>query len=205
VVAFHEIGQLIADLLPNVFLAPSSRVSRRLRTMRFMAVSSSEPRMPLSPLIAEQQVRGLRDHGISVLARLRKKRSTSDHRTSIRSISWISGVLSLHAWEGYTQGRAAFAGGIGGSFLPGVPVAFSGDVNTGCTFGPGRGATGHLQQIVQVDTITFVVLLLPANLIKVGRKRIWHVRDEIALSLPENARRLLTRNRSGRLTQCPSN
>jgi hypothetical protein len=46
--------------------------------------------------------------------------------------------------------------------------------------------------VAKVDHATFVVILLQKDVVKMGRKHLWHLRDELALALPEDTRRVLT-------------
>ncbi len=105
--------------------------------------------------------------------------------------------IAFHARAGYADGRATFAASLGGSVLPGVPVAFGGDVSASCAFGPRRAVTGRAHLVAQVENVAFIVVLLQKSVIKIGRNHLWRLRDQLAASLPENARRVLTRNRTG--------
>ena len=105
--------------------------------------------------------------------------------------------VSLHAHADYSAEQATFAAGLGGVVLPGVPVACGSDLARCCTLGPSRFATAQLAQLAQTDTAAFVVLLIQGRFLKIGRRRLWHVREELASSLPQRVREILTRRRAG--------
>ena len=105
--------------------------------------------------------------------------------------------ISLHARAGYVERRATLATSLSGSFLPGVPVAFDGDLDASCAIGASHLVTGRAHRVAKVDYATFVVILLQKDVVKMGRKHLWHLRDELALALPEDTRRVLTRGRTG--------
>ena len=102
--------------------------------------------------------------------------------------------ISLHAYAEYSAEQATFTAGLGGAVLPGVPVACGADLARCCTFGPSRFATARLKQLAQADTAAFVVLLIQGRFLKVGRHRL-RLRDELASSLPQRVREILTRRR----------
>ena len=108
--------------------------------------------------------------------------------------------ISLHAYADYSDKRATFASSLGGAFLPGVPVAVPGELRAVCTLGQAAVTTAVVQLLAQTEEVAFLALLLPARFIKVGRKRLWHLREEFASSLPPRVADLLTRRRSGSMT-----
>ena len=96
--------------------------------------------------------------------------------------------------------RATFSARLGGAYLPGVPVPVGSDLASACAIASDAVATGRIVCLAAAGPAAFFVLLLPHRVLKMGRKRLWHVRDEIALSLPETVRGLLTRRRSGTIS-----
>jgi hypothetical protein len=104
--------------------------------------------------------------------------------------------ISLSAWARGSDDRATFTGSVGECFLPGVPVPFKGDVAS-CALGPERSATLRAHPVARLESVTFAVITLPARAIKVGRNRLWHLRDELASRIPEASRKILTRGRTG--------
>jgi hypothetical protein len=66
-----------------------------------------------------------------------------------------------------------------------------------CTLGNNRLTTAHVEPLAQTAEAAFVVLLLPAQSLKIGRHRLWRIREELASSLPLRVRDILTRRRSG--------
>lgn len=105
--------------------------------------------------------------------------------------------VSLHAYAGHSQNRATFAANIAGAVLPGITVAFSGDPAAVCTLGPDRLNTARVEPLARTEEAAFGVLLLPAVSLKIGRHRLWRIREELASSLPTPVREILTRRRSG--------
>ena len=105
--------------------------------------------------------------------------------------------VSLYAHAGYAAGRATFTANMAGAYLPGIPVAGGADLAGSCTLGPDRLTTGRVTCLASVNTAALFVLLFPRDLLKVGRKHLWRLRDEVAASLPEELRVLLTRRRTG--------
>ena len=105
--------------------------------------------------------------------------------------------VSLHAYADYLQDRATFATSIGGAFLPGIPVAFNGDPTAVCSLGKTPLTTAHMETLAQTAEAAVVLLMLPAPVIEVGRKRLWRVREGLASSVPPRVRDVLTRRRSG--------
>jgi hypothetical protein len=54
-----------------------------------------------------------------------------------------------------------------------------------------------MEQLAQAETAAFVVLLIQGRFLKVGRQRLWRIREELASSLPQRLREILTRRRTG--------
>jgi hypothetical protein len=111
----------------------------------------------------------------------------------------LSVDISLHAYADYMTDRATFTANIAGAYLPGVPVSVGPDLAQACTVGPSDIWTGRLTRLAQVNSAAVFVLILQRRLLKVGRKRLWHVRDDIASFLTPDIRDLLTRRRTGTL------
>jgi len=105
--------------------------------------------------------------------------------------------MSLHAYADYSARQATFAASMGGTVLPGVPVSCGGDLASSCTLGPPRFTTARAEQLAQADKAAFVVLLIQGRFLKVGRQRLWRLREELASSLPPRVREILTRRRTG--------
>lgn len=116
---------------------------------------------------------------------------------SSRAVVSLPVDVSLHGYADYSAKQATFTAGLGGAVLPGVPVACEADLARSCTLGPACLTTARLEQLAQVDTAAFVVLLIQGRFLKTGRHRLWRLRDELALSLPQRVREILTRRRTG--------
>ena len=107
--------------------------------------------------------------------------------------------VSLHARAGCVVGQASFAAGLHGAFLPSVPVACGNDLIAACTFGSTHAVTGRPHLVAEIDGATFIVVLLQGSVLKGGRNRLWHLRDELASSLPTDLHQLLAHGRTGNL------
>lgn len=105
--------------------------------------------------------------------------------------------VSLHAYAKYSQGLATFTAIIAGALLPGVPVAFAGDPAAVCTLADARLTTARVELIAETKAAAIFLLLLPARSLRIGRHRLWRLREELTLSAPPRAREILTRRRSG--------
>jgi hypothetical protein len=95
--------------------------------------------------------------------------------------------------------KATFAPRVGDAFLPGVPVPRVGDLSQACTLGVAEQFTGRVFSLAGAHDVSFLVLTLPGSVVKVGRNRLWHLRDTLAPLLPRPVRDLLTRRRSGNI------
>jgi hypothetical protein len=81
--------------------------------------------------------------------------------------------------------------------VPGVPVDAADDLARTCTLESGAVVTGRVLCLARAASAAFYVLLIPRETLKMGRKRLWHVRDNVASGMPEDLRQLLTRRRAG--------
>jgi hypothetical protein len=108
--------------------------------------------------------------------------------------------VSLHAYANHATGTATFAAAIGTSFLSGVPVHCGAEMERACTLGPARAETGRAFPVAKIDHAAVFALLLPGALVKTGRNHLWHLRDAPAADLPADVRELLTRGRSGHVS-----
>jgi len=107
--------------------------------------------------------------------------------------------VSLHARPGYVRGRASFTAGFHGAGLPSATIACTDDLTTSCTLGETHAVTGRPHLVAASNSVAFVVVLIPGSAVKVGRSRLWHLREEIRALLPADLRELLTRRRTGTL------
>jgi hypothetical protein len=105
--------------------------------------------------------------------------------------------VSLHAYAGRAGNRATFAAGLGGAFLPGVPIVTPRKLDEVCVPVPSTFAFGRVVTLAHADSVAFVVVVFPENVVKMGRSHLWRLREHAAASLPKDLRELLTRRRSG--------
>jgi hypothetical protein len=76
--------------------------------------------------------------------------------------------ISLHAYAEYSPQRATFATSVGGTYLPGIPVAVEGELRHACRLGASDQATGDIARLACIDEVSLVVLILPAASLKSG-------------------------------------
>jgi hypothetical protein len=111
--------------------------------------------------------------------------------------------VSLHAYAGYTAEGATFAASLAGASLPGAPVAGSADLAGACALGPNVLITGRVTCLARATSAAFFVLLIQRGLLKIGRKRLWRLRDDVGSSLPPDIRELLAHRRTGSVQSQP--
>jgi hypothetical protein len=99
--------------------------------------------------------------------------------------------VSVHCYADNRLGRATFAASLLGAMVPSVPITCGDDPTAACTLGGTVTATGRAHEIAAATEASFVILLLPKSLLKVGRNRLWRLRREIASSLPPELRVLV--------------
>jgi hypothetical protein len=107
--------------------------------------------------------------------------------------------VSISAYAGYTPDRATFAATVGGAHLPSVSTRFGGDASRDVMIETTGHTTGQLARLAHLEHAEVVVYLIPGRLLKVGRKRLWHIRSDLATALPSVTRELLTHGRNKRI------
>jgi hypothetical protein len=106
-------------------------------------------------------------------------------------------AVSFHTYIGFAGDRATFTAGMGGAFLPGIPVAAPARLDEICAPGPMTFTTGHVFTLARTDSTSFVAIALPGIVLKMGRNHLWRLRDDVASLLTPDIRELFTRRRSG--------
>jgi hypothetical protein len=86
---------------------------------------------------------------------------------------------------------------VGDAVLPGIPVTYTGSPTESCAIAASPILTGRVALLASADRADILVLLIQAGLTKVGRNRLWRLRDEYASVLPPSAREVMTRRRTG--------
>jgi hypothetical protein len=104
--------------------------------------------------------------------------------------------FSFHVYAEYQPDRATFAARVTNAVLS-APVAWKNGPAATCELAAAALRTARVETVLQTQEATFALLLLPADVVKTGRHRLWRVRDSVASALPANSRELLTRRRSG--------
>jgi len=102
--------------------------------------------------------------------------------------------LRASAWE---LGTASLAFTFHGAVLASGTVPSRDRLLEVCTVREGPLVTGRLGWVGEAQGVNFGLVLLPVPALKVARNGLWHLRDRLAVALPEPLRRLLTRRRSG--------
>jgi hypothetical protein len=107
--------------------------------------------------------------------------------------------FSTHGWAARPC-YVSVTGTFHGAFLPSAPADASDEPPASCVIGDPMASTGTPHVIGRLKEVAFAVLLLPASAVKVGRNRLWHLRESIAERLPRALRDLTTRRRSGEVS-----
>ena len=125
-----------------------------------------------------------------------------DHRASWAksqpAVAQAPLVILATGWA-ESPGSVSFSGGFHGASLPSAPVDLSAEPPASVVLGPSRTKTGLLHVVARAGRAALAVVLVPGSAVKVGRNRLWHLRDEFASRLPPDLQRLMTRGRSGQL------
>lgn len=108
--------------------------------------------------------------------------------------------VSVHAYVGYRLDRATFASAIGGARLPSMTIPFTGAAKRDVVIESAGHATGRLAPLVHLDHAEVMFCMIPGSVTKVGRKRIWHLRREVAAALPKTVRDMLAHGRNGHMS-----
>jgi hypothetical protein len=106
--------------------------------------------------------------------------------------------FSMARWAGI-PGSVSATGSFHGAYLPSLPIDVDEEPPVACILGDSAVKAGTPHFVVQVKGVALAVVLLPASAIKVGRNRLWHLRETIAARLRPRLSVLLTRGRSGRI------
>jgi hypothetical protein len=106
--------------------------------------------------------------------------------------------FSAHGWAA-RPGCVSVAGAFHGAYLPSMPVEISDEPPASCVIGSSPTSTGMLHVVARLGRVAFAVVLLPGSAVRVGRNRLWHLREGIASQLPPELHRLTTRGRSGKV------
>ena len=106
--------------------------------------------------------------------------------------------FSVHGWAARPSSVSVTAS-FHGAFVPSVPVEIGQEPDASCVIGTSAANTGTPHVVARIEDVVFAIVLLPASVIKVGRNRLWHLRDNIARPLPPDLFRLATRGRRGEI------
>ena len=109
--------------------------------------------------------------------------------------------VSLHAWADGRLDRASFVGRLTNAFPPSVAVPCGPELVSACTLGSPATVTGRLHLVAAAEGAEFAVLLVPRSVVKVGRNRLWRLRDEVASALSADVRGRFWLGRTGALSE----
>jgi hypothetical protein len=104
--------------------------------------------------------------------------------------------VSVTAYADYAHDRATLGVSLGGSHLPGVPVPIREPLPAPIPVPSGTHATCAAIHVTSAGPVEIFAILLPGRFVRVGRNRLWRLRDEYAQPLPAEIRTLLTRRRA---------
>lgn len=107
---------------------------------------------------------------------------------------------TLTGFQDYSYDRATFSAGLGESWLPGVPVSVTRDLEDRFEVALGPTSTGVPHCICKTPEARFYVVLVQQALARTGRCRLWRLRRPAAALLPPDLQRLFTQRRSGTWT-----
>jgi len=93
----------------------------------------------------------------------------------------------------------SFGGAFHGAYLPAVPVHIPDEPPASVVLGSAETRTGLLHVVARAGGATFGLVLLPGSAVKVGRNRLWHLREGFTAGLSPELCRMMTRGRSGRV------
>jgi len=194
---FEELDASLAGLVPE---APVEFGGNWLPAARRTYKSASQSGAGASPVrdVVDLRWRGTLDCSVPIAGvAFLVSASNLFWSKSVPAASSLEVDVSLHAYADHSPKLATFAANIGGAALPGVAVPCGDDLAGACTLRKTRLVTARVKQLAQAHHTAFAVLLLQGRFLKIGRHRLWRIRDEFATSLPSRVRELLTRRRSG--------
>jgi hypothetical protein len=105
--------------------------------------------------------------------------------------------VCLSAYAGGRPNGATLRASLGGASLPGLRVPSIQGVVDPSVLVPAGFQTGRVSCLARTENVAFLVLILPREVVTMGRHRLWRVREALAQSLPPDVRQLLTRRRTG--------
>ncbi len=105
--------------------------------------------------------------------------------------------ISLHSYADFQVDRATFASSVDGAWLPGVPISVDGAATDACAINDGVVTIGRVVCLARTTDATLFAILLPGELLKMGRKRIWRVRDAAPFDHVPAVRQLMIHGRTG--------
>lgn len=108
--------------------------------------------------------------------------------------------ITLRAHANYLPHRAELSASVARANLQGGSIAAKGRLEDLCTLGPQVLTTGRVTCLAATSEAEFFALVLPRAVVKVGRTRLWRLRENLAGQLPSTVRELLTRRRAGTIS-----
>ena len=107
--------------------------------------------------------------------------------------------VALHSYAEFQTHRATFASSIGGAVLPGVPVSASGEPSGASIISDAVVTSGRVLCLARMTDAMLFAVLMPGELLKMGRKRVWRIRDAAPFDSVPDILPLMTHGRTGTL------
>jgi hypothetical protein len=104
--------------------------------------------------------------------------------------------VSAHGWANQAD-SVSFTGSFHGAVVPAVPVHIATEPPSACRLGDADVRLGVPHLVAALDDAAFAVVLVPKALIRVGRNRLWRLREGFESRLPPAVLRVLASGRSG--------
>lgn len=105
--------------------------------------------------------------------------------------------VALHSYAEFHTDRATFASSVGGAMLPGVPVSVGGEPPGASIISDAVVTSGRVICLARITDAMLFAVLMPGELLKMGRKRVWHIRDAAPFDSVPALRALMTHGRTG--------
>jgi hypothetical protein len=112
-------------------------------------------------------------------------------------------VLSITLSRWASERRCTFGAAFHRAARPAEALTLVAEPAASCRFAPSL-RIGRADVVARCAGAEVALLVLPPEPLRVGRSRLWRVRDELAGALPEEARAVLTRGRTGILLDAPA-
>lgn len=114
----------------------------------------------------------------------------------------VSLSLSVSGWR-HAPSSVSLSASFHGASLGWSPLHLTDEPPLACKLDAATVETGVPHVLTTLDGVVFSVVFLPGASLRVGRNRLWRVREELAARLSAPLADLLTRRRSGQIEVSP--